>query len=164
MSIRTNFCRIGVAASHTLIWALATLFNAGMASGDEARFMQYPDIHGDRIVFSYENDLWTVGCAGRHRSADHDFPGKGDHGAVLAGRQVDRVQRQLRGLVRCVPHAGRRRRTETIDLFSRRGQVLGWTPDGTRVVIRSFMETFIYRDPNLYFVSREGSAPERLPD
>ncbi len=42
-------------------------------------------------------------------------------------------------------------------------QVLGWTPDGTRVVFRSFMETFIYRDPNLYFVSREGSAPERLP-
>ena len=76
MSTRTNFCRTGVAASHTLIWALATLFDVGMASGEEARFMQYPDIHGDRIVFSYENDLWTVGAQGGTARRLTTFPGK----------------------------------------------------------------------------------------
>ena len=28
------------------------------------RFMQEPDIHGDRIVFNYEGDLWTVDAVG----------------------------------------------------------------------------------------------------
>ncbi|HNX50897.1 MAG TPA: hypothetical protein PKL08_12090, partial [Thermoanaerobaculaceae bacterium] len=34
------------------------------SEGTEVRFMQDPDIHGDTIVFSYENDLWTVGASG----------------------------------------------------------------------------------------------------
>lgn len=34
---------------------------------DEGRFMRYPTIHKDKIVFTYEGDLWTVG--GRYDTA-----------------------------------------------------------------------------------------------
>ena len=42
-------------------------------------------------------------------------------------------------------------------------QVVGWAPDGARVVYRSMFENVVGRDPNLYFVGLEGTAPERFP-
>ncbi|MFZ5788453.1 MAG: hypothetical protein ACOY3Y_18615, partial [Acidobacteriota bacterium] len=49
----------------TLILATAAgVAGAAPAATGEARFMEYPDIHGDRIVFSYENDLWVVPAGG----------------------------------------------------------------------------------------------------
>jgi len=42
-------------------------------------------------------------------------------------------------------------------------QSIAWTPDGKRIVFRSYFENFITRDPVLYFVNKEGSAPERFP-
>ena len=163
MSTRTNCCRLGVVASHTLIWALATLFDVGMAGGGEARFMQYPDIHGDRIVFSYENDLWTVGAQGGSAQRLTTSPGKETMARFSPDGKWIAFTASYEGSsdAYLMPAEGGEPKRLT---YSPGGaQVLGWTPDGTRVVIRSSMETFIYRDPNLYFVSREGSAPERLP-
>ena len=31
-----------------------------MNAGNEARFMRYPDIYKDKIVFTYEGDLWLA--------------------------------------------------------------------------------------------------------
>ena len=42
-------------------------------------------------------------------------------------------------------------------------QTIGWTPDSKRVIVRSFYETVNARDPYLYFVDKNGSAPERFP-
>ena len=33
-------------------------------TAQETRFVQYPDIRGDRLVFTYEGDLWTAGLDG----------------------------------------------------------------------------------------------------
>jgi len=37
----------------------------GRAVEKEAGFMSYPDIHGDKIVFTYEGDLWLAGADGQ---------------------------------------------------------------------------------------------------
>ena len=38
--------------------------------------MRYADIHGDRIVFTYEDDLWLVPEPGRRRPPPHQPPGR----------------------------------------------------------------------------------------
>ncbi|MCU0287514.1 MAG: S41 family peptidase, partial [Acidobacteria bacterium] len=44
-----------------------------------------------------------------------------------------------------------------------RAQSIGWTPDGEKVIFSSLFENFMMRDPNLYFVRKNGSAPGRFP-
>ena len=41
----------------------------------EARFMRFPDVHGDAIVFTYEGDLWRVGINGGLAARITSFPG-----------------------------------------------------------------------------------------
>ncbi len=143
--------------------ALLTVWSVGALCGAEARFMQYPDIHGDRIVFSYENDLWTVSASGGVAQRITTFPGKESMARFSPDGAWIAFSAGYEGSsdAYLMPAAGGEPKRLT---YAPAGaQVLGWTPDGTRIVIRSYMETFIYRDPNLYFVSRDGSAPERLP-
>lgn len=40
---------------------LITLLPNYLISATEGRFMQFPDIRGEKIVFTYEGDLWTIG-------------------------------------------------------------------------------------------------------
>ncbi len=163
MSCRDNFRGSGVAALRASLRIFAVVLCAGTACGAEARFMQYPDIHGDRIVFTYENDLWTVRARGGTARRITSFPGK-EHMARFSpdGKWIAfSASYEGSSDVYLMPAEGGEPKRLT---YSPGGaQVLGWTPDGARVVFRSFMENFIYRDPNLYFVAREGSAPERFP-
>lgn len=139
-------------------------FLAGMSWGaTEARFMKYPDIHGDTVVFTYEGDLWLVDAGGGTASRLTSFPGNefaarfSPDGEWLAfTASYDGPQSVYR-----MPAGGGPplRLTWCPDI----GQTLGWTPDGERIFFRSMMDMFISRDPNLYFVSRDGSAPERFP-
>ena len=46
-----------------LVHGLLTVAALAVA-GVPAHFMQYPDIRGDVIVFTYEGDLWRVPAAG----------------------------------------------------------------------------------------------------
>jgi len=155
--------RPSVSALRSLVSLLAVLYVVATAHGGEARFMQYPDIHGDRIVFSYENDLWIVPAGGGAARRITSFPGKESMPRFSPDGKWIAFTASYEGAsdAYLMPAEGGEPKRLT---YSPGGaQVLGWTPDGTRVAVRSFMETFISRDPNLYFVSRDGSAPERFP-
>lgn len=154
----------GVASSRLRLCCHAVLLWAGgMACAGEARFMQYPDIHGDRIVFTYENDLWMVRARGGAARRLTSAPGT-EHMARFSpdGKWIAfSASYEGSSDVYLMPSEGGEPGRLT---YSPGGaQTLAWTPDGERIVFRSFMETFIQRDPNLYFVAREGSAPERFP-
>ena len=61
----------------------------------------------------------------RHRAPPHELPGTDDEPALLARRQVDRVQRRVRRQHRRLRRAGRRRRAEAADVASRRRRRAG---------------------------------------
>src|SRR5262245_11529367 len=42
--------------------ALAVCFSATLFS--QTKLLRFPDIYGDRVVFTYGGDLWTVSSAG----------------------------------------------------------------------------------------------------
>ena len=47
-----------------------------LCAADEARFMSYPTVQGDRIVFSYEGDLWSLPVGGGQAVRLTTFPGE----------------------------------------------------------------------------------------
>lgn len=144
------------------ILLLGVLINP-IFSSQTARFMSSPDIHENRIVFSYEGDLWLVNSEGGQAARITTFPGE-EYAARFSpdGRWI-----AFTGTydgsesVYLIPSSG----GEPVRLtYNPDGaQTVTWTPDGNRIVFRSFFENYIQRDPNLYFVHRNGSAPERFP-
>lgn len=144
---------------------LGVVFHAGLltAAGMEARFMRYPDIFKDKIVFTYEGDLWLVSAAGGTAARVTNAPGvesmarfSPDGKWIAFTASYDAPQQ-----VYVMPSDGGA--PKRLSYLPGPCQVVGWTPDSRRVVFRSFYENFIGRDPNLYFVDKNGSAPERFP-
>jgi tricorn protease len=147
---------------------LASLLFLALLAGpvlavEEGRFFRYPNIHQDKIVFTYEGDLWLVSAQGGTATRITTFPGietmpkfspDGKWIAFSAGYEGGQS-------VYLMPAEGGMPSRLTYQPGS--AQVIAWTPDGSRVVFRSMFENFIGRDPNLYYVSVKGGAPERLP-
>jgi tricorn protease len=136
---------------------------AAWASAAEARFMTYPDIHGDRVVFTYEGDLWLAPTAGGAASRLTSFPGEEYAAKFSPDGQWLAFTGQYDGppAVYLMPAKGGEPRRLTYQPGS--VQTVAWTPDGQRVVFRSNIEQFVSRTPRLFWVKTDGSAPERLP-
>jgi len=143
-----------------LLWLVA----AGIASGaQEARFMRYPDVNGPSIVFTYENDLWLVSTDGGTARRITTFPGA-EYAAKFSpdGKWIA-FTATYDGIpsVYLIPAEGGT--PERLTYVPGNVQTVGWSPDGTKILFRSMYEQVNNRDPGLYYVSRTGSAPERLP-
>ena len=140
------------------VWVSSVLFAA-----QPARFLSEPDIHGDTVVFCYEGDLWTVSTTGGEAVRLTSYPGNESHPIfspdgnwIAFSASYDGGQALYK-----MPAAG----GEPVRLTFNGGGAtpVAWTPDGERVVFTSFMKTFIYRDPKLFSIKADGTAPEQLP-
>ena len=132
-------------------------------AADEGRLMTYPDIYKNKFVFTYEDDLWIVSSNGGTAARLTSFPGNefsarfspdGKYIAFTAG--YDGTYN-----VYVIPSEGGE--PVRVTYTPSTAQSIAWTPDGKRIVFRSYWENYITRDPNLYFVNKEGSAPEKFP-
>jgi tricorn protease len=143
--------------------AVLCLLAGTAGAANEGRFLRYPDIHGNRIVFTYEGDLWLADTEGTPARRITSAPGveyaakfspDGKWIAFTAGYDGTPA-------VYVIPSEGGE--PTRLTYIPGPAQTVCWTPDGERVVFRSGFEQSVIRDPNLYFVSRKGSAPERFP-
>ncbi|MBU0753540.1 MAG: DPP IV N-terminal domain-containing protein, partial [Planctomycetes bacterium] len=144
---------------------IVALFLAmGIASNaqGESHLMRFGDVSDQEIVFTYENDLWTVsiggGIAKRITRSDGQeifakFSPDGRKIAFTAnydgGSDVYVMDAAGSQPVRLTYHPAS-------DL------VLGWFPDGEHILFRSSRE-FPSRADMLYKVSVNGGMPEKLP-
>ena len=141
-------------------------------AGDDTRMLRYPDIHGDRVVFSYAGDLWSAGIddqAPARRLTSHPglelYPRFSPDGRSIAFTGQYHGDEQ----VYVIPAGGGEPRQLTYyptagPLPARWGtdhQVFGWTPDGSAVLFRSGRDEF--DDRRLYRVAVEGGLPTVLP-
>ena len=142
---------------------LLILATAASAFAVEARFMTYPDIYHDQIVFTYEGDLWLATSADGPATRLTSFPGDEFAAKFSPDGQWLAFTGNYDGqpAVYLMPAKGGEPRRLTYQPGS--VQTVAWTPDGQRVVFRSNLEQFITRDPKLFWVKTDGSAPERLP-
>ncbi len=138
----------------------------------QTKLLRFPDIHGDRVVFSYGGDLWTVGATGgtATRLTAHPgvetFPKFSPDGRWIAFTgQYDGDEQ-----VYVMPAGGGEPRQLTFypsrgPLAPRWGydnQVYGWTRDG-KIFFRGLRESWSLPIARLFAVSPEGGPVEALP-
>src|SRR5450759_4310540 len=115
-----------------------SLFGTAQA---QTKLLRFPDIHGDKVVFTYGGDLWTASANGGTATRLTAHPGLELFGKFSPEGQWIAFTGQYDGdeQVYVMPSGGGIPRQLTFDpaagpLAPRHGydhQVVGWTPDGS---------------------------------
>ena len=160
-------CRILAAAC-----VAAALLAAAAPSAAQTKLLRFPDIHGDRVVFSYAGDLWFASTAGGQATRLTAHPGlelfprfSPDGSQIAFTGQYDGDEQ-----VYVIPAAGGVPRQLTYypargPLAPRWGydnQVYDWAPDGRAVLFRSLRYSTDLSDSRLFLADVEGGLPVPL--
>ena len=157
--------------------AVVVLLAASVAMAQqppEGRLMRFPDVHGDRIAFSYGGDLWLAsakGGAARRITTNAGrelFPKFSPDGKWIAftGQYDGNFNVYL------IPAEGGQPRQLTFyqggaqplsDRMGIHNEVLGWTPDGKRILFLSRRASTNGWVKRQFTVSIDGGLPEQLP-
>ncbi|TXD38759.1 peptidase [Lujinxingia vulgaris] len=130
---------------------------------DDQGYYRYPSVHGERVVFVSEDDLWEVPLQGgfaRRLSGSRgqvSAPALSPDGQWLAytsteeGRPEVYVMRARGGPAKKLTFNG-----------ASRAWVCGWSPDSERVIFTSNLREHVSRQLGLYEVPRQGGPTRRL--
>jgi tricorn protease len=150
-------------------WALLLAGN----SAAQTKALRFPDIHGDRVVFSYGGDLWVTSTSGglarrltAHPGIEYFAKFSPDGTWIAFTGQYDGDEQ-----VYVIPADGGMPKQLTYypsqgPLPSRWGydhQVYGWTRDGKSVLFRSLREGWSVAQGRLFTVAVAGGLPIALP-
>ncbi|MCB9849664.1 MAG: PD40 domain-containing protein [Phycisphaerales bacterium] len=127
----------------------------------ESHLMRFADVHGDTIVFTYEDDLWLVPTTGGEARRITRDPGSETYAKFSPdGSQIAFTAQYDGGTDVYVmdAHGGEPQR---LTYHPSRDRVLGWHPDGERILFRS-TRTWPRRGEEIYLVSVDGGMPERV--
>jgi tricorn protease len=127
-------------------------------------YLRFPTIFGDRIVFTAEDDLWSVGAAGGRAErltagvAEAQQPRFAPDGRQIAfiGRDEGAPE------VYVMPAEGGPARRLTYHGMMQAGMA-GWTPDGAAILYASATGQPLRRMAMLHRIAPAGGEPERLP-
>jgi tricorn protease len=139
----------------------------------ETRLLRFPDIHGNRVAFTYGGDLWTASAAGGTATRLTAHPGlelfakfSPDGKWIAFTGQYDGDEQ-----VYVIPSGGGV--PKQLTYYPARGplpprwgydnQVYGWSNDGAKVIFRSLRDGWFPGYSRLYQVSIDGGASEALP-
>ena len=154
---------VRIATAALLALAATGALAAAAAALEECRLLRQPDIQGDRIVFVYAGDLWTVPRAGgtASRLTAHAgveaFPKLSPDGRTVA------FTAEYDGNVDAftVPVDG----GEPVRLtwHPMPDQVAEWYPDGKSLLLRSGQASAPLRFSRFFKIAAAGGFPEMLP-
>jgi len=152
---------------------LSAQFALGQA--DEARLMRFPAISGDKIVFSYAGDLYTVSSDGgtaRRLTSDigyEMFARFSPDGKQIAftgqydgNTEVFTISNEG-GIPKRITNTATLNRDLVSDRMGPNNIVMGWTPDSKQIVYRSRKQTFNDFKGQLFLVPANGGLSTELP-
>lgn len=156
-----------------IVGALVLVWAAPSVTSAQTKLLRFPDIHGDRVVFTYAGDLWTAPAAGGTATRLTAHPGvevfakfSPDGRWIAFTGQYDGDEQ-----VYVVPATGGE--PKQLTFYPARGplaprwgydnQVHGWTRDGRSIVFRSQRDSWALPIARLYTVSPQGGPAEPLP-
>ena len=159
--------------ARTFIYTLIFICLAISTAAAQTKLLRFPDIYGDRVVFSYASDLWTASASGGTATRLTAHPGM----EVFAKFSPDGKWIAFTGQydgdeqVYVIPATGGEPKQLTFypakgPLTPRWGydnQVMGWTNDGQAVVFRSQRDSYALPISKLYTVPMTGGMPTALP-
>ena len=159
----------------TGVLALASVYSLGTGSRSDAdtKLLRFPDLDGDKVVFTYAGDLWTAPAGGGLASRLTAHPGLELFAKFSPDGQQIAFTAQYDGdeQVYVIPSSGGEPRQLTYypargplpDRWGFDNQVYGWSPDGKSVVFRSTREGWTMTDTRLFTVPAAGGLPKALP-
>jgi len=155
------------------ILMLVTVVATAQADPTPTKLLRFPDVHGDRVVFTYAGDLWLATIEGGTARRLTAHPGL----ELFAKFSPDGRQIAFTGQydgdeqVYVMPADGGVPRQLTFypargplpDRWGYDNQIYGWSPDGKQVLFRSLRYGWGIGDNRLFTVDVEGGLPEPLP-
>lgn len=153
------------------LWSLFTFF----CYGEEARLLRFPHIQGDKLVFSYAGDLYTVDANGgtaRRLTSDigyEMFPRFSPDGKYIAftgqydGNTEVFVIPATGGEPKRLTYTATLERDDLGDRMGPNNIVIGWTPDSKQILYRSRRYTFNDFTGQLFLVPVEGGLSTEIP-
>ena len=139
----------------------------------QTKLLRFPDIRGDRVVFTYAGDLWTAPAAGGSAARLTSHPGVEVFGKFSPDGKWIAFTGQYDGdeQVYVVPTSGGEPRQLTF--YPARGplpprwgwdnQVYGWSKDSKRIFFRSLRDSWSLPIAKLYSVSIDGGPSTAFP-
>ncbi|HET6631368.1 MAG TPA: S41 family peptidase [Rhodanobacteraceae bacterium] len=158
---------------HVLVSSALLALVSSAASAAGTRLLRFPDVCGQRVVFTYAGDLWTVPTEGGTAIRITAGPGLERSARFSPDCSTIAFTGEYGGgdQVFTVPAGGGEPAQLTFypaigPLPQRWGydnQVYGWTPDGSKVLFRSWRDARNESSPRLYTVAASGGLPVALP-
>jgi tricorn protease len=139
----------------------------------QTKLLRFPDIHGNRIAFTYGGDIWTAAASGGSAIRLTAHPGvevfakfSPDGNWIAFTGQYDGDEQ-----IYVIPASGGVPKQLTFypakgPLTPRWGwdnQVYGWSKDGKRILFRSMRDSWTLPVARLYSVSVDGGSAAALP-
>ncbi|HEV2471638.1 MAG TPA: hypothetical protein VGS41_03170, partial [Chthonomonadales bacterium] len=149
--------KIGFCAAALLVAALFVTPAAAQHS-----FLSKPDIHGDRVVFTAEGDLWLGSISRQVATRITTDPGlETDAHFSPDGKTIAFTAQYDGGSdLYTMPASGGEPRRITYEPNA--VTTIGWTPDGKSVLFRTFSQSPWWSN-KLYLVAASGGQPQMLP-
>lgn len=155
------------------LFLLAIILIAISPASGQTKLLRFPDIQGDKVVFTYGGDLWLAPAGGGTATRLTSHPGielfakfSPDGKWIAFTGQYDGDEQ-----VYVVPTTGGE--PKQLTFYPARGplaprwgydnQVYGWTNDGKEVLFRSHRDSWTLPVSRLYRVAVTGGAAEVLP-
>lgn len=127
-------------------------------------YLRFPTLHGDDVVFVCEDDLWLVGADGGRAYRLTAGAGEAAHPRLSPdGSRIAFVgEEEGPPEVYVVDAGGGTARRLTFE-GSHLCRVVGWTPDGSRIVYASAAGEAFANEPHLRSVAPSGGLSESVP-
>ncbi len=138
----------------------------------QTKLLRFPDIHGDRVVFTYGGDLWTASTSGGTAIRLTTHPGVETYAKFSPDGKWIAFTAQYDGDEQVYVVSAQGGEPKQLTFYPSRGplaprwgfdnQVHGWTKDG-RIVFRSLRDSWSTPIARLYTVSPQGGPATALP-
>ncbi len=158
-----------------LFFGVLALSAALTVSADEGRLLRFPNIHGDKIVFSYAGDLYSVNKSGgtaRKLTSNigyEMFPHFSPDGKQIAftgqydGNTEVFIMPAEGGEPKRLTYTATLGRDDLGDRMGPNNIVLDWTRDGKSILFRSRQNTFNDFTGQLLTIPANGGIPTEIP-
>ena len=126
------------------------------------RFVSFPDVHGNRVVFTWEDDLWLGSLKGGEARRITTHPGTETRAHFSPDGKWIAFSAQYDGVTEAyvMPAEGGAPKRLT---WHGPVQVVGWTADGSKVLFHANYEYNVRPIDRLYAVDLAGHEPQPLP-
>ena len=151
-----------LSACFVIAWLGVLLVATTVSAGTPARFIQYPDIHNNTIVFTWDRDLWSVPATGGEARRLTTHPGMENFARFSPDGKSIAFTGQYEGADVYVMDVGGGA-PKRVTFLATGARPVAWTPDGSKIIFRSGHENTFRPIVKLFAASPAGSLPEQLP-